>query len=115
MAAPLCHFEFMSDDPEKCKKFYSDVLGWTFDDSSMPDYTMINTGGEPGGGLMQRPEQVPTPVLQSYFMVDDIDATLDKVQAAGGSTVVPKAQIPNVGFYAFFRDPEGICVGIFQQ
>jgi predicted enzyme related to lactoylglutathione lyase len=115
MAAPLCHFEFMSDSPEKCKSFYAGVFGWEFDDSSMPGYTMVNTGKEPGGGLMQRPAEAPHPALNVYFMVDDIEATLDKVKGAGGTVVVPKTPIPNVGAYAIFLDPEEICVGIFQS
>ena len=115
MGAPLCHFEFMSDDPDKCRVFYSTVLGWEFDDRSMSGYTLVNPGKEPNGGLMKRPDQVPGPVLNTYFLVDDIEATLAKAQGAGGNTLVPRTSIPNVGSYAFFQDPEGICVGIFQS
>ena len=115
MPAPLCHFEILSDNPDKCRAFYSKVFGWAFDETSMPGYTLINTGKEPGGGLMKRPPAAPGPALSSYFMVDDIDATLAKVQEAGGRTVVPKSPIPNVGSFAFFVDPEGVPVGIFQR
>jgi hypothetical protein len=105
----------MTDDPQKCKAFYGKVFGWGFDDSSMPGYTMINTGEPPGGGLMKRPPQAPAVALNTYFMVEDIDATLTKVQEAGGKVLVPKTPIPNVGSFAFFADPEGICVGIFRS
>lgn len=114
MGAPLCHFEFMSNEPEKCREFYASVLGWEFDDSSMADYTLIKTGEEPGGGLMKCPDQVPSPALNVYFMVDNIEATLAKACEAGATVLVPKTPIPNVGSYAFFTDPEGICVGLFQ-
>ena len=115
MGAPLCHFEFMSDDPQKCRGFYTSVLGWEFDDSSMPGYTMVKTGQEPGGGLMKRPPEVPGACLNVYFLVDDIEATLGKATEHGGKVLVPKAEIPNVGHYAFFCDPEGIVVGLFQE
>jgi hypothetical protein len=115
MGAPLCHFEFMSDDPEKCKAFYAEVLGWEFDDNSMPGYTLINPGKEPNGGLMKRPPEVPQVALNTYFLVDDIDATLEKVRSAGGEVLVPKTPIPSVGSYAFFTDVEGIPVGLFQS
>ncbi|MCP4593323.1 MAG: VOC family protein [bacterium] len=115
MGAPLCHFEFMTDDPNKSKAFYADIFGWEFDDSAMPGYTMIRTGQEPEGGLMKRPPEAPAPSLITYFQVDDIEATLAKVQQGGGKVVVPKTPIPNVGAYAVFLDPENICVGVFQK
>jgi len=115
MGAPLCHFEFSSDDPGKCREFYAGVFGWEFDDKSMPDYTLIDTGTKPGGGLMKRPPEAPTPALSAYFMVDDINETLEKVRQGGGRVIVPKTPIPNVGEFAVFADPEGIVVGVFRS
>lgn len=114
MGCPLCHFELASNDPEKCKKFYGGVFGWEFDDQSLSGYTLIKTGSEPGGGLMKRPDEMPAPCLSVYFMVDDIPATLEKVKAAGGTVYVEQAEIPNVGWWAFAADPEGIAFGIFK-
>ena len=115
MGAPLCHFEFMSNDPDKCRAFYAEVFGWEYDDTSMQGYTMVKTGQEPDGGVMKRPAEAPAPALNVYFMVDDIEATLNKAGQGGGCVIVPKTPIPNVGAFAMFSDPEGICVGIFQQ
>ena len=115
MGAALCHFEFMSDDPARCKAFYADVFGWEYDDKSMPDYTLVKTGEEPDGGVMKRPAEAPAPALNVYFMVDDIEATLGKVRQGGGGVIVPKTPIPNVGAFAMFSDPEGIVVGVFQM
>lgn len=115
MGAPLCHFEFQTDDPDKCKAFYADVFDWEYDDQSMSGYTLIKTGKEPEGGLMKRPPEAPYPALTVYFQVDDIDATLGKVTAGGGNILVPKTPIPNVGSFAVFADPEGICMGVFQS
>jgi len=115
MGNPLCHFEFMTDDEAKCKKFYGAVFDWQFDSSSMPGYTLIQTGKEPAGGLMKRPPQAPGPALNVYFEVADISATLEKVRNNGGQVVVPKTPIPNVGHFAMFCDPEGTCLGIFQR
>ncbi len=115
MGAALCHFEFMTDDPRKCKAFYQKVFGWEYDDDAMADYTLVKTGQEPGGGIMKRPPEAPQAALNVYFMVDDIEATLAKVGKAGGQTVVPKTEIPNVGHFAFFTDLEGVIVGVYQQ
>ena len=115
MANPLCHFEFMSNDPTKCKQFYGAVFEWDFDDSSMPGYTLIGTGAEPGGGLMERPPEAPGPAMNVYFLVDDILETLEKVRAAGGTVLVEKSEIPSIGWWAFVADPEGIPFGIYQS
>ena len=104
----------MTDDPDKTRNFYAAVFGWEFDDSSMPDYTLIKTGSGPGGGLMKRPDDCPHPVMQTYFMVEEIDAILEAVGEAGGQTILPKTEIPNVGHYAVFSAPDNIAVGIFQ-
>ncbi len=115
MANPLCHFEFLTDDPRKCKEFYSKVFDWTFDSApNSPDYVMINTGQEPGGGLMKRPEGCPAPTVGIYFLVDDIDATLAKVTEAGGKIVMPKRPIEGIGACAVFVDTENIGIGLFQ-
>jgi predicted enzyme related to lactoylglutathione lyase len=114
MGSPLCHFEFMSDDPQKCKQFYGSVFGWEFDDSSMPGYTLIKTGSEPGGGMMKRPAEVPGACLHVYFLVSDIPATLEKITSGGGNVLQGETEIPNVGSFAVASDPEGIPFGLFK-
>ena len=114
MGSPLCHFEFLSDDPDKCKQFYGSVFGWEFDDRPFPGYTMIKTGSRPGGGLMERPKEAPSACMYVYFQVDDIPATLEKVQAGGGTVHQGETEIPNVGWFAVASDAEGIPFGIFK-
>jgi hypothetical protein len=114
MPAPLAHFEFMSEDPDKMQAFYREVFNWTFDNASMPGYTLVNTGEQPGGGLMKRPPQAPESRLNVYFKVNCLDDTMRSVEKAGGRVVVPRTHIPNVGDYAFITDPEGVVLGLFQ-
>jgi len=116
MPNPLCHFELMTDDPEKCKAFYSKVFDWQFNAApGHDDYTLIDTGKEPGGGLMKRPDNCPVPMAGIYFQVDDVEATLAKVTEAGGQVVVPKTPVPGVGCFAVFVDSEHIGIGVFQE
>ena len=114
MPNPLCHFELMTNDPEKCQAFYGEVFDWRFDDRSMPGYTLIHAGAEPTGGIFPKPPEAPGACVNVYFHVDDIDGTLEKARRAGATILVDKMEIPNVGLFAFITDPEGITVGLMQ-
>lgn len=114
MGNPICHWELMVNDVAKARAFYGRVFDWTFD-ASRPDYTMIDTGTPPGGGMMPRPPTAPTTALNTYFAVTDIDATLRSVVEAGGTIAVPRTEVPGVGWFAMFLDPDQIPVAIFQE
>jgi len=114
MSSPLCHFELMVSNPEKARAFYGKLFGWSFDADSMPGYTLINAGHEPSGGLFQRPDPAPAPCVNVYFKVADIETTLNAAKSEGAKVLVPRTEIPGVGYFAIFADPEGIPVGIMQ-
>jgi hypothetical protein len=46
--------------------------------------------------------------------VDDLEAYIQKVEAAGGTIVVPMMTVPGVGLLAYFRDTEGNIFGMVQ-
>ncbi len=115
MGNPLCHFEFAVSDLDRSRSFYKALFGWEFDSSSMPEYTLIKTGSEPGGGMMKAAPEMPGPCLTVYFMVDDIPATLKNAEEAGGKVLMPETPIPNVGAFAIVGDPDGLAFGIFKE
>jgi uncharacterized protein len=108
----MVHWELMVNDVERAKAFYGRVFGWRFS-SYGPEYTMIETGGAPGGGMMPRPPTAPAAALNVYFQVEDIDRTLREAVEAGGKVIVTRTTIPP-GWFAMFLDPDGIPVGILQ-
>jgi uncharacterized protein len=70
---------------------------------------------EPGainGGMMQRTEQTPSPVIT--IDVDAIDDALAEVEAQGGSTVLPRTPIEGMGAFAYFKDTEGNVMGLWE-
>ena len=122
----VVHFEIPADDVERAKAFYGSVFGW--DLQTMPvgegEYTTVTTTPiddtmrptEPGainGGLMRRSDRTPSPVIT--IGVDDIDLSLKEVESAGGSTVTPKTPIPEMGAFAYFKDPEGNVMGLWES
>jgi predicted enzyme related to lactoylglutathione lyase len=80
------------------------------------DYVCFEAPPGPGGGFPKVDGELikPGDVLV-YVATDDIDATLAKAEALGGKTLVPKTEIPGMGWWALFSDPTGNCVGLFTR
>lgn len=114
MGNPISHWELMVNDLAKAKEFYSSIFDWEFDEGPFPGYPLIKTGAEPAGGMMAKPEMAPMCALNTYFQVEDVEATLAKAMAAGATMIAPKTAIPGVGYWAMFADPDGIPIGLLQ-
>ena len=71
---------------------------------------------EPGGingGMMERSHGSPlSPVIT--IDVEEIDQSLKEIEARGGSTVAPRTAIPGMGAFAYFKDPEGNVMGLWE-
>jgi len=53
-------------------------------------------------------------VWSTYVNVDDADALVAKVPGAGGVVFMPPMDVLDVGRLAFFSDPQGAPIGIWQ-
>jgi predicted enzyme related to lactoylglutathione lyase len=112
---PVVHWEIGARDRKKLQGFYAEVFGWAINDDNPMNYGMVDTGGGGiNGGIMQTVPEQPA-YLTMYVSVEDLAATLKRVESLGGKTVVPPTPIPNVGAFALFLDPEGHCVGLFKK
>lgn len=117
MGKPVVHWEFWSQNPQKVSDFYQDVFDWNISLIPEMNYHLVDTGGEGGinGGIMT-PKEGPWPGNMAFYIdVDDIDAYVDKVQQAGGEIVVDKMEVPGVGWFALFKDPDERVIGIWKQ
>jgi predicted enzyme related to lactoylglutathione lyase len=122
----VVHFEIPTDDIERAKGFYGSVFGWHLQTMQMEggEYTIAMTTPideqsqiptEPGainGGMMRRDEHTPSPVIT--IGVDAIDDALQKINSQGGTTVTPRTPIPGMGAFAYFKDPEGNVMGLWE-
>ncbi|MCM8729913.1 VOC family protein [Hephaestia sp. GCM10023244] len=108
-------YELATADPDASKAFYDHVIGWTIDAvPAMPgmDYRMIDTagGGHVGGVMRLTDEMVKGGAKPGWFFyigVDDVDATVDRLKAAGGGVIMPPWTIDGVGRMALVTDPQG--------
>ena len=108
-------YELMTADPDASKAFYDNVIGWTIEarPSGPMDYRMIDSGnGGQVGGVMRLTEEMiaggAKPTWLFYIGVDDVDASIAKIEAAGGSVLMPAWDIPGIGRLAMVADPQGI-------
>jgi predicted enzyme related to lactoylglutathione lyase len=111
----MFHWELMVNDVDKAMDFYSKVFDWEFDRGPVPHYPLIKTGDTPGGGILQKPKGVALCSLNTYFHTENIEATLSRATALGGTVLAPKMAIPGMGFWALFADPDGIPIGVMQM
>ena len=113
IAGNVCHIEIAGKDTAKVKKFFSSLFGWKFQ-SSMPGYDTYSAGdGAIGGGLWSPPEGVPHGIV-NYILVQSVNDHAKKIASAGGKILVPKSEVPGMGWFAVFADPEGNRWGIWE-
>jgi hypothetical protein len=112
--------ELMTDDVEAARRFYAELLGWSWKGEDMGPggtYWMATSrGGAQVGGAMAKPpgERMPT-AWSSYVVVDDVDAAATRCLAAGGKVLREPGDIPNVGRFAVMADPWGAVVLPFRS
>ena len=113
----VVHFEIPSADLAASRKFYENVLGWELTKWEGPmDYWLVSTGepDTPGinGGLGGAANEFHATV--NTVDVDNLDEVIEKVIANGGQVVMPKDEIPGVGWLAYIKEPGGAVLGLMQ-
>jgi predicted enzyme related to lactoylglutathione lyase len=111
---PVVHIEIPAVDAKTAGKFYSDVFGWNITHDDVLNYTMFEYAERQGGGFSNVSEENPVGKILIYLQTDDIEATLAKIEAHGGKTILPKSEIPNTGWFAFFQDPVGNTLALYK-
>jgi predicted enzyme related to lactoylglutathione lyase len=103
--------EIGAADLDAATGFYSAVFGWEFTPFG-DDYAVATSRGRQVGGFYRWPSPIPDGV-RVYVTVADMEGTLAKVTANGGSVEHARTAIsPEMGWWADFRDPSGTLVGL---
>jgi predicted enzyme related to lactoylglutathione lyase len=124
MSGKVVHFEIPFDDGDRARGFYREAFGWNVMEMPGMDYTMASSGpttdqgmpSEPGfinGGMFERSiGAASAPVIT--VDVDSIDEALVQIEKLGGTTVTAKQPVGDMGFAAYFKDPEGNLLGLWE-
>jgi predicted enzyme related to lactoylglutathione lyase len=120
----VIHFEIHCDDLDRAERFYTGVFGWSvFRWDGPVDYRLLTTGPDDEGGingaLVGRHGGAPAEdaAVGSYvctISVEDLSAMESAIPAAGGTLALERAQIPEVGDLAYFKDTESNIFGALQ-
>ena len=120
---PVNWFEIPAADLSRAQKFYESVFDLSLAINEMGPLKMAwfpmpeDHNSSPGatGSLVEHEMYTPSHEgTMVYFGVQDIDASLAKIESAGGKTINPKMPIGEHGFTAHFEDTEGNRVALHQ-
>lgn len=112
-ANPVVHFEIGCKDLAKTTAFYADLFGWT--PTGIPMASLINTNAEGIQGHITSLGHEPHNYVTFYIQVQDINDSLQKIEAAGGKKVLGPVTLPDNKQFAWFSDPEGNMVGLVTR
>ena len=118
MGRPVIHWELLSKDPAKLSDFYEKVFAWKIEHFPEMNYRVVETGGQGGinGGIMQPKHEESWPGNMTFYIdVDDLADYRKRIIAAGGKILVEEQEVPGMGAFSLFTDPEGRMMGLWKQ
>lgn len=106
---PLSLIEFPADEPERARRFWSELLDVELEARVGDEGSGWQTRGDPPAlGVHERGTGPGDRFSLPYFEVADLRAALGRLQELGGSVVHPGAR------FAVCRDSEGTPFGLAQ-
>ena len=114
MKAVVGHFEVPARDPRGAGEFFTAVFGWAVEpvEWNGPAYCKVRSSSDSAGalqgGLLDAEAAGfahPLPVI--HLSGATLEECLERVEAAGGTTVEGPREVAEMGRFARFRDPEG--------
>ncbi len=114
--ASIVWFEIPANNVERARAFYSKLFGWKIERFPGPKpYWHIDTGGAdatPDGGMMER--QSPEQSVTNYVGVPSVDEAAAQVEKLGGRICMPKAAVPEMGYFAICNDTENNTFALWE-
>ena len=121
MQHALNWFEIPATDIDRATKFYNTIFDIQMSPfEMMPGFMMAQFPADEGGvsgAVVAGEGYVPSADGSLIYLngSDDLNTILQRVDGAGGSVVVPKTDIGDIGFFAVFLDTEGNKVALHSM
>ncbi len=123
----VVHFEMPAKDKKRAADFYTKAFDWKMQvmgeeyggylmaqTAPTDEQGMNKTPGTINGGFFDYKDEAGFNAPHLVISVDDLNQTIEDIKAAGGEVMGEVMDIPNVGKYISFKDPEGNIVGALQ-
>ncbi len=123
---PIVHFEMPAGDKKRMMDFYGKTFDWKFQvmGPEMGDYVLVTTTETDDKGMIKNPGAINGGFFQKSetsnwnarlaVSVKDINASMKKVEEAGGKVIDHPVEIPGVGMYVQIVDTEGNQMSLLQ-
>jgi predicted enzyme related to lactoylglutathione lyase len=122
MTNALNWFEIPATDFGRAVAFYGKLLDTQLEAMEpMPGFKMAMLPYAPqegiGGAIVEGEGYTPSSDGSLVYLNggEDLNAVLNRVEAAGGKVTLPKADIGENGFMAYFIDSEGNKIGLHSM
>ena len=116
MSHPIVYAELHTSKPSAAREFYRELFGWGMKHHPDLDYTEIQPGEGPEGGLMGlTPVDGDRPLWVTYVGVPDVEASAAKAVSLGAVVRAPKTEIPGQGWFVWLDDPTGARIALWQK
>lgn len=113
-----CWIDLMSSQPERARRFYASIFGWTFDTADPAQsgrYFTAFKDGLPVAGIVGNDGEAGLPdTWSTYLRVEDIEAALAVAVGLGGKVLAQTTEIVPRGRVAMVLDPAGASVGLWE-
>ncbi|MEP7301129.1 MAG: VOC family protein [Caldimonas sp.] len=108
--------ELSTGDDQAALAFYEKAFGFSHDAMPMPQgtYYILKHGDKGRAGLCKGMDAAAPPRWMQYVKVDDCDAASAKAAGLGARIVVPPSDIPGVGRFSMFADPQGAMLAVLK-
>lgn len=104
----FCSIEIYSTGFPGTSDFFRRQFGWDTQ-PAMEGYLSWNSGAGLSGVFQSHTPDMP---VMAYIFVDDVQATLDAISAAGGTTFGDAMEMEGITTFGYFTDPGGVVMGL---
>ena len=111
-----CWVDTQQPDRDAALRFYGAVFGWSFENHLQRGdraYDLATRDGRVVAAIGSGPSDT-TATWTTYIGVEDADAAVAKVEAAGGTVVAAPLRAGNAGRLALLTDPTGANVALWE-
>jgi uncharacterized protein len=107
MTGEPSHFEIGVPDTDRARKFYGDLLGWTFEVTDHGAH--VGTQGTPGGIHVEEDAGI-----QIFFRVPNLDEAARRIVELGGEVDEGSSDGPGGRYLHSCRDDQGVPFGLHE-